>query len=572
MTQPYWPEPAVLRDVRTAALEPLEGTSVKSAIRKRSRPGPVFCSELGLEGDEHDLTFHGGLDKALHGYSPAHYARWREIYPGQPPDKAFEPGSFGENLVCGSFTDANVCIGDRIAIGWTDASDEVAVLCEVSIPRQPCFKLNSRFGIKGFAKQTYERRMTGWYLRVLRPGIVQEGMTVKLIARKHPHLSITSLMHLIYDSDDEAAIQAAAKTPEMGDEAKRYLANRLAALTRARERKTPRRTLEYRVERRWQETPRVLGVELVCQQDVAAEAVQIGAHVALLLPNGMQRSYSVVSGTDARFVLGIALEGNGRGGSKWLHDNLQPGSTIRVLEPRGAFPFGNGASHRVLVAGGIGITAFTLLIDRLAKGNHGYELHYAVRAEEEVAFKQYLPGNRIADRPGAQLTGRLELYVSGRRRLDIREVMLNRPFNASVLVSGPASMLTEAKLVGDELGLSSDELHLESFSTAETTGAPFTALVGADVGIAKAAHTATHTGTVQRLQVAEAATLLETLLEAGFDVDSSCNAGNCGTCRVRVTKGEVEHRGTGLTAGEQEAGLMLACCSRGKGEIEVEVI
>lgn len=59
-------------EVRTGAMKPLRGLTVQSGIDKALRQGPVRVTELGLEGDEHDPTFHGGLDKAIHGCkSPA---------------------------------------------------------------------------------------------------------------------------------------------------------------------------------------------------------------------------------------------------------------------------------------------------------------------------------------------------------------------------------------------------------------------------------------------------------------------------------------------------------------------
>ena len=555
-SEPQWPDrPTVLLQVRTGRLEPLEGTHVMSAIRKRPIQGPVRCSELGLDTDEHDLTFHGGPDKALHGYAIAHYDRWRELYPDQQPDRSFEVGSFGENLVCEFMSDNNVCIGDIISIGH-ESSDQ-AVICEVSLPRQPCSKLNSRFGIKGFAKQTYRRRMTGWYMRVLRPGQLEAGMLVTLVERKHPQLSITALMHLIYDSEDMTAIEAAEQIPEMGKEAKDYLRNRLGVLARKTVRRLPRSVATYTVERRWHETKRVLGFELVCKDDcVPDDKLKPGSHVTLVLPNGLQRSYSVVSGTRRRFVLGIALETAGRGASRWIHENLLPGVGIKVLEPSGKLPMDNGASHYILIAGGIGITAFTACIARLESGNHSFELHYAVRAGE-VAFSQLLPGRGASNRPGAQVTGKLELYEKGLRRLDMRELMQLRPWNSSIFVCGPTAMLDQAEKIGQDLGLTADELHLEKFDAAETAGAPFVASVSTSAGL--------------KIQVGEQDSLLDALLAAGLDVDNSCNVGNCGTCRVRVVHGGVEHRGKGLTDAEKRAGYMLACCSRGKGDITIEL-
>jgi len=77
----------------------------------------------------------------------------------------------------------NVCIGDIVSIG-----DEV--LLQVSLPRQPCFKLNHRFQLKNFAPNTYKTSRTGWYYRVLREGTIQAGDEIKLVERKHPTWTI----------------------------------------------------------------------------------------------------------------------------------------------------------------------------------------------------------------------------------------------------------------------------------------------------------------------------------------------------------------------------------------------
>ena len=65
----------------------------------------------------------------------------------------------------------NVCIGDIVSVG-TDG-----VLLQVSLPRQPCFKLNHRFQLKNFAPNTYKLSRTGWYYRVLQEGTIQVGPT-----------------------------------------------------------------------------------------------------------------------------------------------------------------------------------------------------------------------------------------------------------------------------------------------------------------------------------------------------------------------------------------------------------
>lgn len=101
--------------------------------------------------------------------------------------------------------------------------------------------------------------------------------------------------------------------------------------------------------------------------------------------------------------------------------------------------------------------------------------------------------------------------------------------------------------------MSPEEIHLEAFQIA-TSGDPFT------VEVKK---------TGQVLAVDGEKTLLETIREAGLEVDSSCETGNCGTCRVEVCQGRVDHRGSGL-GGENKANAMLSCVSRGIGHIVID--
>lgn len=76
----------------------------------------------------------------------------------------------------------NVCIGDKIRVG--------EVLLQVSLPRQPCFKLNHRFGVKGFAPNTWKLSRTGWYYRVLEEGWMGVGDSIVLVDRKYPSWTI----------------------------------------------------------------------------------------------------------------------------------------------------------------------------------------------------------------------------------------------------------------------------------------------------------------------------------------------------------------------------------------------
>lgn len=56
-----------LLEVRRGKMKPMPGLKVLSGIDKSVCDGPVPIAALGIEDDEHDYTFHGGRDKAIHG-------------------------------------------------------------------------------------------------------------------------------------------------------------------------------------------------------------------------------------------------------------------------------------------------------------------------------------------------------------------------------------------------------------------------------------------------------------------------------------------------------------------------
>ncbi|ODU11295.1 MAG: molybdenum cofactor sulfurase [Rubrivivax sp. SCN 71-131] len=172
---------------------------VLSGIDKHPVSGPHAVALLGLHGDEQgDMQAHGGVDKAMHVYPWAHYARWRERYPAQT---LFEqPGAFGENLSIDGLDESEVCIGDEWRIG--------SVRLVITQGRQPCYRLNLRFGARDMAAQVQQTLRTGWYLRVLEPGRLAAGDEPELLRRPHPDWSVAALLTLIRDRVVDAEILA----------------------------------------------------------------------------------------------------------------------------------------------------------------------------------------------------------------------------------------------------------------------------------------------------------------------------------------------------------------------------
>jgi MOSC domain-containing protein YiiM len=135
----------------------------------------VSLTRMGLVGDAvADTRNHGGVDKAVLCYAAAHYPLWMQEH----PDLAWKPGALGENLTLSGTDETSVCIGDRFAVGDCEV--------QVSQPRQPCWKISRRWGLKTLTKEVAQTGRTGWYLRVLREGTIARGMSFQLLDRPNP--------------------------------------------------------------------------------------------------------------------------------------------------------------------------------------------------------------------------------------------------------------------------------------------------------------------------------------------------------------------------------------------------
>ncbi len=97
------------------------------------------------------------------------------------------------------------------------------------------------------------------------------------------------------------------------------------------------------------ETKRITSFTL--ERPGEGEELDPGFFARLKLPNGLIRPYSVVGGTTTRFQLGIALEENSRGGSRYLHEKVQQGDKILVGKLTESVPCSSQASNHIFIAG-----------------------------------------------------------------------------------------------------------------------------------------------------------------------------------------------------------------------------
>lgn len=177
------------------------GKEVKTGLFKFPVNEPIFLGNEDVANDHViDRKHHGGVDKACYLYSADHYEYWKTIY----PELDFTWGMFGENLTVEGLQEAEINIGDIFRIGET--------LVQATQPRQPCFKLESRFNDPMIIRKFIDSGFSGVYVRVLQTGFVKTGDLMERIEIKDS-VSIQKVYEWIYASEYDPKVAKAINNP-----------------------------------------------------------------------------------------------------------------------------------------------------------------------------------------------------------------------------------------------------------------------------------------------------------------------------------------------------------------------
>jgi ferredoxin-NADP reductase len=270
-----------------------------------------------------------------------------------------------------------------------------------------------------------------------------------------------------------------------------------------------------------------------------------GAHIDLVLGSDLVRQYSLCSdpADSSSWRIAVLRAPESRGGSSHVHDELAAGDLVTVRGPRNHFEL-HASPKYVFIAGGIGITPILPMIEAVNATGADWRLAYGGRSRDSMAFAHELAGSHAA---------RVVLYPQDEAGIIPLADVLGAP-DEEVLVycCGPAPLLAACERAC--AGLGRDALHIERFGPRE--GDPEVTDEEFEVELASS-------GTV--LKVPAGRSLLSVLLDAGADIDYSCQEGTCGTCETGVLAGVPDHRDSVLNESERAAGTcMFVCVSRAR--------
>ncbi|MBD9641870.1 Rieske 2Fe-2S domain-containing protein [Ensifer sp. ENS07] len=305
-------------------------------------------------------------------------------------------------------------------------------------------------------------------------------------------------------------------------------------------------TIRVEVARKWPAADGIAGFELRPIKGILP-TFQPGAHIDVHLPNGLIRQYSITNGPGEsdRYVIGVKLERDSKGGSTCLHDSVRAGDVLAISEPRNNFPLRRDAVKTIFIAGGIGITPLLAMAQALNNQKLSHELHYFAQNEDQLAFPERLRAL------GSSLVPHLGL-APDQTVARLRELLSGYAPDMHVYLCGPGPMLEAARNVASELGWPDASVHFEYFKNTNVIDDS----TSFEVALARSCMT---------LTVPAGRTILEVMREAGIDMPSSCEQGACGTCLATVIEGEPDHQDVYLNEVERKSGTrIMTCVSRAK--------
>ncbi|MDQ0507198.1 PDR/VanB family oxidoreductase [Xanthobacter agilis] len=300
------------------------------------------------------------------------------------------------------------------------------------------------------------------------------------------------------------------------------------------------------------EANNMVSLELVDPAGAELPAFSPGSHIDVTIPGGLVRQYSLFNSASERshYRIGVWKDANSRGGSVAIYEKVNVGDTLQVSTPRNRFKVPKDTARAVLIARGIGVTPILSIADHLKSKDIPFELHYLFAGGSPGSFKGTIEASSFAENTTFYLEGAQPPFNPA-------TILADRPDDTQLFICGVDWWMDPIANTAQQKGFGANRVHMERFGGKAP--APLLDKVF-EVKIASTGKT---------YQIPGDKSVSAALEEKGVKIPTSCEQGACGTCKVKVLEGEVDHRDKRLTAAQRDEGWMLACVSRGKGDLLV---
>ncbi len=261
--------------------------------------------------------------------------------------------------------------------------------------------------------------------------------------------------------------------------------------------------------------------------------------------------------------------------SNHIVDNLNPGDMVSVLRPAGSFNSVDNVPKRkvALISAGCGITPVMSMSKQWLAQQDEMDInfiHMAKSPEKTIYFDELEQLDREFDQFDLKLLlkdAKQSSHAQGRLDSQWLTTLCDDILERSVYLCGPVQFMQDMESNLRDLGFDMAHFYQESFTPAE-----------AEESVEGAASTTDGSVTIsvpafgKEVELESGATLVDALEGAGLPIIVACRSGICGSCKCKVTEGEVVRTSQEtLTADEIEQGYVLACSTTVKSSVEVEL-
>ena len=501
------------------------------------------------------------------------------------------PGQFGENFTVEGLADADVCIGDRYAIG--------TAVFEVTQPRVTCYRVGIRMNDPRIPALLVSHRRPGFYFRVLEEGDVEAGDDIVKVASGPEEMAVADVDALLYlPGHTRQQLLRALRIPALspgwqssfralldGDQGS---GNAGLAVTSPPPAWPGFRRLT--VTAITPESDSVVSIRLEDPEGARVPAPRPGQYLTLRVQpdedaRPLLRNYSLSGPPDGGFYrITVKRERDGAA-SGFLHTRLAVGDGLDVAAPRGTFLLDRSDAPVLLLSAGIGATPVLAMLQALVEehsdreiwwlhgARSGREHPFAAEARALVDALPNASARVLYSRPGPDdVEGRDYDRVGRLSASALAE--LDPPHAAEAYICGPTPFMDELCAALAAAGLDASRIHTEPFGPA----------AGLTPGIAATPARPPHPpagepGSGPTIEFArsglaipwsgEYTSLLELAEACDVPVRWSCRTGVCHNCETTLIAGDLDYSPDPVEPPAE--GSALICCSQPRDDVVLDL-
>ena len=564
----------------------LDGDQVfTTAIKKHPVTGPLVITKQGVKGNE--VANH---KNALYAVNLDGYFYWQSEL---KVDNPWPLGHLGENLVFFGLSDEDLNIGDKLVLQGGE------VILQVSGCRTPCRNLLWHLSMPTeFIPQFQSSGHTGFYLEVLKPGVVSLDSDVTLVKTEQNSIGVAALARFFMSpSPSVKELKRLLSVDGMGLQMRSMLT---AMLNRQHSREFVSKGrwsdwLDVKVDKVTDESFQVKSFHLKPTEPYKELAGFLAGQflsVRIERPglSALTRCWSLSDYDEAlnHYRISIKREANGRA-SNWMFDQIEAGDRLQISVPAGQFTLDRShlAKPIVLLSAGIGITPMVAMLkshatrldkdlptllfihstadqashvfhqeveDVIAQHDMFHSFYFYTQAQPHENFQKNISLGRINQKVLERLLDGLGCWFAG-KWVDIN------PDECLYYVCGPEFFIKDINQMLSSFSVSQDAIFFESFGPSSlSTSKP--ELPDAQVHFVES-------GKRAHWSPNNSQSLLELAEELGLNPTFSCRSGQCGLCRCPLKNGDVVYQTQ--PSFDHKPTEALLCCAVPDGDIKLEL-